>query len=584
MAAVKRLMKDLKQLQDTPLPGAAAEPLESDMFTWHGNILVPLTISDTLVEAPLHLVMTFPRDYPASPPNAGFCTQFPYRMGANYVESSGPLAGKMVVCLDILGNFQHYHTEWKGQVGSGWAPGMSVSSVLVQLQSLLCELDANLHPSEKQSLFEKLSNFSCSADGNTHSFDDPWPALLTLFQIQAAQQEVQPVAVEVPKGLSSRISAFLQRANLTQPLAAELDSLIQEALRSTEDVDHNSTESERLQGEVGEGTCAKVDTSIACYFTGATYKEDVLGYGVSSDGKTLTTAGELISYSAFHEHSVRQTSNKSAFTHWIPAYINAEHADKRWEQLLQQSIQHLGGGALKVLPQLINSMVVQIMKGDKAAAIAFFEALCSFWRTLFHVMQAAPHLRKQAETLLEGFASDKAQRHKDVVPDVGQLLAMFTACNTGVEARERFTDAYLDENFIRCVMWWRDRSAPNSAEVFTATQVSRDIVLFQLAVLHCVIGDDAAAAASAMDSTNGKVEDRLVALQELWKQHDVSSWREFFEASKCSSEVLKHITSDVDAWIKHCIAESDCRGPRYKKQAHKGGGGGGRKGAGRGRR
>ena len=57
----------------------------------------------------------------------------------------------MIVCLDILGNYADIHTEWKGEQGSGGAPAYSVSTLLLNLQSILLELDRSIGPSEKAS-------------------------------------------------------------------------------------------------------------------------------------------------------------------------------------------------------------------------------------------------------------------------------------------------------------------------------------------------------------------------------------------------------------------------------------------------
>ena len=35
--AIKRLIKDLKELQDNPLPFISASPLENNIFIWHAN-------------------------------------------------------------------------------------------------------------------------------------------------------------------------------------------------------------------------------------------------------------------------------------------------------------------------------------------------------------------------------------------------------------------------------------------------------------------------------------------------------------------------------------------------------------------
>lgn len=46
-----------------------------------------------------------------------------------------------VICLDVLGNFDFVHTEWKQTVGSGWSPAYTVTTLLLQLQSVLSERD-----------------------------------------------------------------------------------------------------------------------------------------------------------------------------------------------------------------------------------------------------------------------------------------------------------------------------------------------------------------------------------------------------------------------------------------------------------
>lgn len=47
-----------------------------------------------------------------------------------------------------------------------------------------------------------------------------------------------------------------------------------------------------------------------------------------------------------------------------------------------------------------------------------------------------------------------------------------------------------DENSLRWVMWWqRSGTAPEAVPVFHATQVSREILMFQLTVVEVVIGD-----------------------------------------------------------------------------------------------
>ena len=41
--SARRLQKDLKELEDTPIPlfGVSARPLSSSLYTWHGNLRGP---------------------------------------------------------------------------------------------------------------------------------------------------------------------------------------------------------------------------------------------------------------------------------------------------------------------------------------------------------------------------------------------------------------------------------------------------------------------------------------------------------------------------------------------------------------
>jgi len=61
---LKRLNKDLKEILENPLPGANAIPSENDIYYWHGNIEVPLTINNSKKSAPMHFKIEFTDEYP----------------------------------------------------------------------------------------------------------------------------------------------------------------------------------------------------------------------------------------------------------------------------------------------------------------------------------------------------------------------------------------------------------------------------------------------------------------------------------------------------------------------------------------
>ena len=150
-AARKRIMSDLKHLQEEPIPLAAAAPWSNDLSLWNGIIGTQMEVTHMgLITVPLHFLIDFPCDYPASAPKIGFSFEFEYRNGASYIQTEGRLKGKKVICLDVLGNFDFVHTEWKETVGSGWSPAYTVTTLLVQLQSVLSDLGMNM--SQKDSV------------------------------------------------------------------------------------------------------------------------------------------------------------------------------------------------------------------------------------------------------------------------------------------------------------------------------------------------------------------------------------------------------------------------------------------------
>merc|ERR1719375_1000746 len=248
-----------------------------------------------------------------------------------------------------------------------------------------------------------------------------------------------------------------------------------------------------------------VDTNICCFATGALYTEALLGIGVYRKGKNLGTAGELLSHEAY-KGGLRQSTDKAGFEFFLPVWINEAHAasNSNWSRVLQDSYLAIGkqvynvdgdnAAIVEVFPRLINQLIVEMMRPDqeKTEAIATFEALCNCWRTLRWLVDTRPPLRGQIRGRLMAFVADEKARHKDVSPDLGVILVLFTVLQgcDGCPVRKDFIDAYVDENFVRCVMWWQDTVPPNAAPVLEATKVSREILMFQLMLSAIVVGDN----------------------------------------------------------------------------------------------
>lgn len=89
----RRLQKDYQELKDCkiPLVGVTAAPDESSMSIWHANIRGPE--GTPYKGGVFHLIITFPHDYPCSPPTIQLMTPITH---PNVFGSS--------LCLDLLQN------------------------------------------------------------------------------------------------------------------------------------------------------------------------------------------------------------------------------------------------------------------------------------------------------------------------------------------------------------------------------------------------------------------------------------------------------------------------------------------------
>merc|ERR1711988_1150426 len=132
------------------------------------------------------------------------------------------------------------------------------------------------------------------------------------------------------------------------------------------------------------------------------------------------TAAELLSKEAY-DGGLRKNTNKSPFEYFLPVWINKAHAATRpeWRNALKASYMEIGKkvfevsdedcAIIEVFPRLINQMIVEMMKPDaaKSAAIATFEAMCNFWRTLRWLVDMRPTLLARVGKMLSRFVSEE---------------------------------------------------------------------------------------------------------------------------------------------------------------------------------
>jgi ubiquitin-protein ligase len=586
-ASRRRLLADLKRLEEEPIPLAAASPCsDSDLTLWNGVIGAELDVTHFgRITVPLHFLIDFPSDYPNSAPSIGFSFQFQYRGGAEYVMPDGRLKGKKVICLDVLGNFGQVHSEWKHTVGSGWSPAYTVTTLLVQLQSVLCDLGTQMSQRERDVTYQSAMRF-CEQNPE---------AVIPIMdedeiRDRREESELEKKLMRICSGneaLVGRVTLFARRTGIVDK-KEEMSNL----LALLNDVASTASGSP-ADSQSDADPEVVVDTNICCWSTGKLYTEALLGVGVSRERRNIATAAELLSKEAY-DGGLRQNTNKSPFEFFLPVWINEAHAASRpeWRNTLLSKCSEIGtkalsseggadGAVYEVFPRLINQMIVEMMKPDaqKSAAIALFEALCNFWRTFRWLVDTRPDLRSNIGKSLTRFVSAAKWRHKDHSPDLGALLVLFTVLQ-GHEAcpsRQDFINAYADENSLRWVMWWKRAGAKaESVPVFNATQVSREILMFQMMVVDVVIGD-VPETLKLMESTNCRLPERLETLQSQWRERKQSivDWQGYFSCIGAA----KPSFGSSNLWIADCVSRAESMGPKYASSSD----GKGSKGKGKGK-
>lgn len=115
--ALKRIQKELIELENDPLSNCSAGPINDDLFHWSATISGPE--DSPYSEGIFFLNINFPADYPFKPPKIKFETRI-YHCN---ISSNG------AICLDILKD--------------SWSPALTVTKVLLSISSLLTDPNPN---------------------------------------------------------------------------------------------------------------------------------------------------------------------------------------------------------------------------------------------------------------------------------------------------------------------------------------------------------------------------------------------------------------------------------------------------------
>ncbi len=544
MATVKRVLKEYAQLEKEPLGGVWVQTNESNIlrcvcYFQVGEFWIPM-------------VVLFPETYPIKPPDVGFPIDFGYTEGASYVKSDGPLKGMLVICLDILGNFAHVHNEWAGVKGSGWSPSYTLTSLLVNMQTVI--LDSIGHKSKTQLDATKKA----------------WEKYMVENSIQIPEPTFLKPSSETSSGLDyDSLGSDQEIISAIQVLENKFGELICPEL---------ITIIEKIKTQTSQAPSGPpIDPEIFCWFTSANYTEDIMGYGIKlkPQGRMvfLSTDGNYISYSAYSNQNLRQYPTKETFEYFLPAWINPTHSSEsvEWTKVLRSSITGIGKSlqinsfdlaATRIYSDLINTMIVKIMdsRSDIRASSVVFRCLLNLIRTFGFLIDSTPSLKKSIETQLNQFISNKSSRTKANTPNVGNILALSLVGNLSF-SWPNFITAFEEECHLRRVLWWqKERVKLDPSGTYTQSKISRNNVLFQV-LLRSTLSSHPF---EELDRLNCGIEGGVEQLLNLWKQIESRMdsnprWTQYYLELKTMGlpdAEYSRITGDIGGYIRTTIANA----------------------------
>jgi len=301
---------------------------------------------------------------------------------------------------------------------------------------------------------------------------------------------------------------------------------------------------------------------LICFYSKRHFTEDTLGVGLNLENKMngklayITTTFDLVSYEGFMKEKVRKAVYKEPFTHWLPLYINKQHAvnsiplaTEAMAKICADCYGHFEPWmVLEVIPKLMNSMVVSVMSGKLYASVMALEGYCAFHHLFLMFLEVYPELKQKVDETIQIFLRDDMSRHKKIIPALGEWIPLLTVTET--YSWKDVAVPYLLEMFDRNVLWtlkkhpdlinwdgqWRDEkvAAERLRKTYDATTVSNHLIMFHVYFLDKVArptGVSLAKIREMLDLRYGKptfaMKDQL--MRECKRIRSVTDWSALFE-------------------------------------------------------
>ncbi|GAX72905.1 hypothetical protein CEUSTIGMA_g360.t1 [Chlamydomonas eustigma] len=496
--AIKRLQRDIRDLKASPIPNVRAHPQESNVFEWSINMIAA---EGHLEGLPVHMHMTFPADYPTSPPLIHLVT---------LIEHPFVIGNK--ICVDML-NFSGFHGRVETRPYSGWSAAYTVSSILLQLYSLLL-LDTTVSYEDewridvrdtvtrtdanglmRRRLKHEETIKACSCGFHQLPLHEDMSQLQELDKLSALNADVEVTAAN---NLSPKDQLW-SLDNLDDGLACYLLSFL-----SPQDLIRVRAAGNKRLARLSHALSQRGE--LSCFYTKEPFSEEVLGFGVQVERRhnynsshvnsnvaksdissisSLSTKTDYLSLSAFETLGVRHSAWNMAFDAFLPLYLNPGHGERALKALpmclnpiLYRSPVTTPlppNDLLAIMGLLMNSLVVEVAAGSSLESTpdvhvgnnqqggahvprhlsdAALQGFCHLHHLLLAVaLEPGSSLMACARRAVMEFINDPEARLKSRCPDLGRLLVSYLLVPVDAAPWSTFAPVFMRELFARQIRW-----------------------------------------------------------------------------------------------------------------------------------
>ena len=448
--AIKRINRDMKEITNFPIEGIGITSLDNDPMKYIVNIRL---MNGIYTGYCVQLLLTFSDNYPSKPPKIliypgqAIDGYYHHHIFDDFSRDENGIRFKRF-CFDLLDNdFMSTSKEH-----SGWNPSYSISSLLLQVQNFIGDLDLPKDhlPNEKKikALMQSMDRyervFKINDEGGIiekiHTWKNPYP------EIYLKKKEK-----EEKKGKAKNID------------------------------EKKRNEEIRMQ---------QIKENLTCFMLKLNYIDDpeiLLGYpiiqkkGKGKDKIELFPIPELLTYDGFIAQIQKQedkldfyfntkfkSANNQFYNYWMPIYIDENHYSKNKTTILNAlSVIKYGPMGIKkydfqseqifdILPIILNKMIIGMFNGQSAISSAFI--MCYFHYILLFRKLCNEYDKEYIKYLnqkLNLIYKNRYNVRKKIIPDIGNFLVLLYFCdrNTHNKYMGKMWYCLYEEFLLRQIFW-----------------------------------------------------------------------------------------------------------------------------------